>query len=337
MKETRRLNFHWADLEMSEVELKKLIAHFALSNRSEGKSPKTEAWYTEMLSDFVRWLQYSGKGTTLAEFNVMNIREFILHMQERNLSPYTIQGHVRALKVFDSWLLNESYVPENVLARLKTPKVPNKLVEPLSQEEIEILLKARNPLTALGCRDIGILVTLLNTGLRCSELSSLDLEDAHIEEGYFKVMGKGAKERFVPIGVTTQKVLWRYVYHFRLEPNNGGPNNLFLTLEGRPLTANAIKLILQRWGKKAGVPRLHAHLCRHTYATNFLLYGCGDVFRLKQNLGHSTLEMVNRYVHYASAQVSVRNHSSAPLDKLDIKQLRGSKINKLLKNEQNNS
>ena len=98
------------DLKMSEVELKKLISHFALSNRSEGKSPKTEAWYTEMLSDFVRWLQHNGKSTTLAEFNVMNVREFVIHMQERNLSPYTVQGHVGSLKAFDSWLFE--VVPE---------------------------------------------------------------------------------------------------------------------------------------------------------------------------------------------------------------------------------
>ena len=319
---------------MSEVELKKLITHFALSNRSEGKSPKTEVWYTEMLSDFVRWLHHNGKSTTLAEFSVMNVREFVIHMQERNLSPYTVQGHVGSLKVFDSWLFNEGYVPDKVLARLKKPKVPQKFVEPLTQDEIEQLLKVQNPLTAIGCRNIALLVTFLNTGLRCSELANLCLENAHIEEGYFKVMGKGAKERIVPTGITTQKVLWRYIYHFRPELSNGGPNTLFLTLDGTPLSTNAIKLILRRWGKKAGVSRLHAHLCRHTYATNYLLYECGDVFRLKQNLGHSTLEMVNRYVHYASAQANVRNHSSAPLDKLDIKQLRGSRIDKLLNKKQ---
>jgi len=260
---------------MSEMELEKLISHFALSNRSEGKSPKTESWYTEMLSDYLRWLRSAEKRTTLTEFNVMNIREFIIYMQSKKLSPYTVQGHVRTLKVFDSWLFNEGYISDNMLARLRTPKVPKKLVEPLTQGEIEQLLKVQNPLTAIGCRDIAILVVLLNTGLRCSELANLRLEDAHIEEGYFKVMGKGAKERIVPTGVTTQKVLWRYVYHFRPELSNGGPNNLFLTLDGRPLSTNAIKLILQRWGKSAGVPRLHAHLCRHTYATNFLLYECG--------------------------------------------------------------
>ena len=129
-------------------------------------------------------------------------------------------------------------------------------------------------------------------------------EDAHIEEGFLKVMGKGSKERLVPIGALEQKVLFRYVFHFRPQPLNEMEDYLFLTLDGRRLQSNAIKLILRRWGIKAGVPRLHAHLWRHTYATNFLTYRCGDIYALKQILGHRSLEMVDRYVHLASAPVA---------------------------------
>ncbi len=334
MKAARRVNLRWEDIDMSEVELAKLVSHFALSNRSEGKSPKTGSWYTEMLLDYARWLQANGHRATLAGLNLISVREFIIHEQDRGLSPYTVQGHVRALKVFCSWLFAEGYTDGNILAGLKLPKVPIRMVEPLSRAEIEALISVQNPLTAEGCRNIAILVTFLNTGLRCSELANLNLDDAHIEEGYFKVMGKGAKERIVPTGMLTQKVLWRYVCHFRPQPANGGSGNLFLTLGGEPLTSNAIRLILKRWRGKAGVPRPHAHLCRHTYATDFLLYECGDVFRLKQNLGHSSLEMVNRYVHYASAQANILRKSSSPLDKLDIKQLRGSKLDRMLRNGQ---
>ena len=175
------------------------------------------------------------------------------------------------------------------------------------------------------------MVTLLDTGLRASELSSLRFEDAHIEEGYFKVVGKGNKERFVPIGALAQKVLWRYVFHFRPEPAGDLENYLFLTLDGRRLQSNAIKLLLRRWGKRAGVPRLHAHLCRHTYATDFLSHKCGDVFRLQQILGHSTLEMVNRYVHYTSAQDMIQGRVSSPVDQIGIKRLRGYKVDRMLR------
>jgi integrase/recombinase XerC/integrase/recombinase XerD len=174
-------------------------------------------------------------------------------------------------------------------------------------------------------------VTFLDTGLRLSELCNLRFEDAHIEEGYFKVMGKGSKERMVPIGALAQKMLWRYIFHFRPQPAGEADNHLLLTLDGKALQPNAVKLLLKRWGRRAGVPRLHAHLCRHTYATNFLNYKCGDVFRLQQILGHTTLEMVRRYVHYASARDMMQGRVSSPLDQIGIKKLRGYKIDRLLK------
>lgn len=110
---------------MADLELGKLISHFALSNRSEGKSPKTEAWYTEMLTDYDKWLGAKGNKATLAALDLETVREFIIHEQERGLSPYTVQAHVRVLKVFSSWLFTEGYMPDNVLAGLKLPKVPH--------------------------------------------------------------------------------------------------------------------------------------------------------------------------------------------------------------------
>jgi len=130
-----------------------------------------------------------------------------------------------------------------------------------------------------------------------------------------------------------QKVLWRYVFHFRPEPESEKENYLFLTIDGKQLQPNAVKLLLHRWGKRSGVPRLHAHLCRHTFATNFLLYNCGDVFRLQQILGHTTLEMVRRYIHYASTQTMIQGQVSSPVDRMGIKSLNGYKIDRMLHNK----
>ena len=154
--------------------------------------------------------------------------------------------------------------------------------------------------------------------MRESELCNLPYDDAHIEDGFLKVMGKGSKERILPIGALEQKVLWRYVFHFRPEPENDLNNYLFLTLDGKKLQPNAIKLLLSRWGKRAGVPRLHAHLCRHTFATRFLING-GDVFTLQQILGHSTLEMVKHYVNLASNHVALQHQRFSPLDRLNLR------------------
>ncbi len=330
MFQGRRRNLQWGDLDMAELELEKLILHFAQSNKAEGKSPKTISWYSEMLIGFARFLTSTGRRPVLTEFNILVVREFIIHEQERGLSPYTIQGKVRALKAFASWLFNEGYTTDNVLYNLKLPKAPENLIEPLTSVEIDQLVKCQNPLTSLGCRNIAILVLLLDTGVRLSELCGLRSDDAHVEEGYLKVMGKGSKERVVPIGGLAQKMLWRYVIHFRPQSVIDADDFIFLTLDGKPLCSNAIKLLLKRWGKKAGVPRLHAHLCRHTYATNFLNYKCGDVFRLQQILGHSTLEMVRRYVHYASAQAMINGRLASPMDHMGIRRLNGYKVDRIL-------
>ncbi len=333
---SRRKNIKWVEIDMADMELNKLISQFAHSNKAEGKSPKTISWYSEMLQGFNSFLQSRDFLGILSEFNIENVREFVVHEQERGLSPFTVQGKVRALKAFSSWLHREGYTNDNLLGHLKLPKVPNNLIEPLSNAEIESLLSYYNPLTTIGCRDISILIVMLDTGVRLSELSSLHFEDAHIDEGYLKVMGKGSKERIVPFGALTQKMLWRYIIHFRTEPLLKTNNNLLLTLEGDPLKPNAIKLLLKRWGKKAGVPRLHAHLCRHTFATNFLVNNCGDVFRLQQILGHTSLGMVNRYVHFASAQALMTGKTQSPIDQMGIKSLRGHKIDRALRKTDSN-
>lgn len=331
MMKVGKVNLKWSDINMAELDLAKLILHFAQSNKAEGKSSKTVAWYSEMLSAFINFLKASGRGAILAEFDVVNVRGFIIHEQSRKVSPYTIQARVRALKAFSSWLLSEGYTSDNLLARIKLPTAPIKMIVPLTTDEIDKLISVQNPLTAIGCRNIAILITLLDTGLRANELCSLRYEDAHIEEGYLKVLGKGAKERVVPIGALAQKVLWRYLFHFRPEPLGQAHNYLFLTLDGNLLQTNAIKLLLKRWGKRAGVPRLHAHLCRHTYATSYLINKCGDVFRLQQTLGHTTLEMVRQYVHYTSNQEMIHNHISSPVDHLGLRKLRGHKIDQILR------
>ncbi|MGA2159802.1 MAG: tyrosine-type recombinase/integrase [Dehalococcoidia bacterium] len=333
----RRANLKWSEIKMSDLELTKLLLHFSQTNKAERKSERTIAWYPQMIGYFVKFLESNGIITTLGNLNARNVREFLVHEQSRGLSPFTVAGEARSLKAFSSWLLREGYTAENVLATIKVPKTPSKIIEPLISTEIETLLQAENPLTAYGSRNIALLTTLLDTGLRCSEISGLALADAHIDQGYLKVKGKGDRERYVPLGALAQKLLWRYVFHFRPEPVNDANDFLFLSLEGKCLQSNAIKLLLKRWGKKAGVPRLHAHLCRHTYATNFLTRQCGDVFMLKQILGHSTLEMVNRYVHYASSQALIQSRPSSPVDLMNLKKLRGYKVDQALRDKRENN
>jgi integrase/recombinase XerC/integrase/recombinase XerD len=172
---------------------------------------------------------------------------------------------------------------------------------------------------------------MLDTGIRLSELCGLRVDNTHIDEGYLKVLGKGNKERILPFGSSAQKILWRYVIHFRPEPITQNTENLFLTLDGKFLQPNAVELLIKRWGKKAGISRLHPHLCRHTFATNYLVHNCGDVFRLQQILGHTSLEVVRRYVHYASTQALITGKVLSPVDQMGLNKLKGYKTDRALR------
>src|SRR5262249_34968721 len=121
----------------------------------------------------------------------------------------------------------------------------------------------------------------------------------------------------VPFGRNLQQVLTRYVTTFRLEPTSQ-PETFLLTLRGDPLTGWGIQTIIQRLGPRAGIPNLHAHLLRHTFATDYLLYNCGDAFRLQQILGHTTLEMIRRYVHMAGREQVLLTTKVSPTDRLGV-------------------
>ncbi|MDO8636961.1 MAG: tyrosine-type recombinase/integrase [Dehalococcoidia bacterium] len=331
---TRTKNRQWKDMEKKSTDLSALAKHFELYNRTEGKSPKTILWYNVALTQFHRFLKGAEKSTVLGELGETEVRELILYLQEKTRwqdNPYmlnhqgklkaiTIQTYIRALRGFFNWLYKEGYTNENRLARLKPPRAPIKLVDVLIQEEISKILGCINPNTATGARNYAVMMVFLDTGLRCSELTNLELKDINIEGGYLKVMGKGAKERIVPFGSSVQKVVLRYVLHFRPEPFNLTIQNLFLTLDGKPLTQNSIKMIFKRIAIMSGVKRLHPHLCRHTFATNYLIYG-GDIFSLQQILGHTSLEMVRRYVTLASAQVIIQHRKFSPMDRFSLSKL----------------
>ena len=154
--------------------------------------------------------------------------------------------------------------------------------------------------------------------VRASEVANAQMANVNLGDGYIKVMGKGSKERIVPIGNNAQRALQRYLFRYRPHTFSTSTDNVFLSLVGKPLTENSVKLIFSRLAKKSGVTRLHAHLCRHTFATRFLING-GDVFTLQHILGHSTLEMVRHYVNFASTHVVIQHQKFSPLDRLNLR------------------
>jgi integrase/recombinase XerC/integrase/recombinase XerD len=307
-----------------------LIHAFEVANKVLNKSPKTTAWYSNNLRLFKDFLQGGGYSLSIGDIGMQEVRDYVLYLKEKRrysghrltptrpegLSPCTIRAHVETLKAFSSWLFEEGYTDSNKLERLKFPKVPRKYVEVLSAEEIRKIVSSIDTANPVGARNVAVVIILLDTGIRLAELVNLKCGDVHIEQGYLKVMGKGSRERVVPIGLSAQRVLLRYIHQAR-GATMKGDESLFLSTSGVPITINGVRLLLERLGKQSGVPRLHAHLCRHTFATNYLLNG-GDVFSLQQILGHSSLDMVRRYVTLTSAQVTVQHRKFSPMDRMGL-------------------
>ncbi|HEY78929.1 MAG TPA: tyrosine-type recombinase/integrase [Dehalococcoidia bacterium] len=314
-----------------EYKLSELIEYYEVCNRAEGKSPKTISWYSANLKSLHNYVKSRQLPYSLDTIYTKLLREYVLYLMRRTrysghpytpakielLSSATIHGHVRTLRAFFNWLVEEGLAQNNPAKDLKTPKVSRKVVSTLSDEEIGAILNTFST-SPSHARNQTLFMILLDTGLRIGEIVNLKMDDVHTDEGYLKVMGKGKKERIVPIGNNAQRVLQRYLFRFRPKPNNPVTNNVFLSTSSQPLTENSMKLMFTRLRKRSGVYRLHAHLCRHTFATRFLING-GDVFSLQQILGHSTLEMVRHYVNLASSHIAIQHQKFSPLDRLNLK------------------
>ena len=311
--------------------LSELIEYYEVCNRAEGKSPKTISWYSANLKSFRNYVKSRHLPDSLDTIDTKLLREYVLYLMKRTrynghpytpaktelLSSATIHGHVRTLRAFFNWLVVEGLAQNNPAKDLKPPKVTRKVVSTLSDKEIGTILNVFST-SPSDARNQILFMLLLDTGLRIGELVNLKVDDVHMDEGYLKVMGKGKKERIVPIGNTAQRALQRYLFRFRPKPINPVIDNVFLSTSSQPLTENSTKLMFTRLAHRSGVCRLHAHLCRHTFATRFLING-GDVFSLQQILGHSTLEMVRHYVNFASSHIAIQHQKFSPLDRLNLR------------------
>ena len=309
-----------------------LLARYAVSNQADGKSRKTIAWYTDMLTQFLRYLKANGYQCTLSTFNINIIRGYILFLQRRPrfqghpfipqrrdlLSPKTVQCHVRVLKAFSTWLYEEEYTNINRLGHLKLPKATVRIMRPLTPEEIKKIVSSIDRRSYSGERNRAVLVTLLDSGLRASELASITLSNLNIRDGNIRITGKGDKERIVPIGKFVRMELLHYIEKIRPQVYASDCNNLFLSQRGKPMTLNTVKMVFSKLAKSSGVNRLHAHLCRHTFSVNYILNG-GDIFSLREILGHTTLEMVNHYLHFTSSQITAQHHQYSPMDRIQEK------------------
>jgi len=307
---------------------------FQLCYAAEGKSPRTIEAAASSVVYFLRFLDAEGQPHDTSNLNPYAIRAFILHLRQkrrfsahplnktepdRKLSGHTLNCYLRSLKCFTNWCLSENLVPADPFDGVKIPKPPKKVIAAFSEAQLAALLAATEPETERGFRNYTILLTLLDTGLRISELCSLKMCDVQLEDGILKVWGKGGKERQVPFGREVQKLLWRYLSLCRPEPNSRFVDTVFLTMDGKPLNKDNFGAIMRGLGQKAGLQgvRCSPHSMRHTAAISFLRNG-GDAFSLQRLLGHSSLEMTRNYCNIADVDLTKAHRRASPVDHLEV-------------------
>ena len=314
--------------------LENLIEGYRLCAKAEGKSHNTIALTTTALGILRDFLEQEGISTDVTQISPRELRRFILYLQQvkvfrdhpstspqdRRLSGHSINCYLRAIRAFWSWLVSEDIIEVSPFSRVKIPKPPKKVTPTFSEGQIQALLGVIDTSTATGLRDWAIILTLLDTGLRVSELAHLEAANVNLTQRLLKVSGKGAKERMVPIGVRVQRAMWRYLQRYRPEPAGPRISSFFLTRDGRPMTKGRIETVIKRHGEKARIEgvRCSPHTFRHTFAITYLRNG-GDVFSLQQILGHSGLDIVRVYVNLAQADVQAAHQRCSPADNMDLK------------------
>jgi len=216
-------------------------------------------------------------------------------------------------------------VGDHILHQVRPPDPERRAIEPLSEDDIHRLLNAithsqsytrphkgetRHALPNAE-RNRAIILTLLDTGLRANELCSIPLRFLDLRNRTLKVFGKGSKERILPFCARTGQALWKYCSQYRDGATQDKP--VFVTIGGNPLDRNQLLKMLVHLGKRAGVNDVHPHRFRHTFAINYLRNG-GDPWSLQMMLGHSSMEMVRKYLAIAQADLSSNHRRASPVD-----------------------
>lgn len=308
--------------------LEQALSGFKLASQVRHLSPRTVEWYYVHLERFVAWMKTQHYPEDLAQIEPSMLRQFLAYLydkaqaydghpltprQKRSLSPASVLAFYSSLSAFFHWCVTEELLGQNPMRNITRPKVPHKIVPTFSQDEIKALLKASTELPDdTAARTKAMLLFMVDTGVRITELTTLTVDNTALEDGRALVMGKGAKQRYVYFGSLARKALWRYLTIHRPKPL-AGTNWLFLTREGQPLKMRQVQHDLNALAKRAGVTGVHPHRFRHTAAVQFLRNG-GNVFALQKMLGHTTLDMVRRYVELASEDVEKAHRLASPAD-----------------------
>ena len=315
----------------------KAITGFLQYKAAEALSPRTLVGYDH---DLKCCLGYLGD-KDVASVKTEHLRGFLVWLRtdykprrltggDQPLSPKTLRNIWVSLSAFFTWLNAELQIP-NPMKGIPAPRFEKAPVEPFTKEEVQALIKAcamcqeaspsdRRSYTmrrSTGKRDQAILLTLLDTGLRASELCALTVGDVDLKTGKVQIKhgasggAKGGKGRVVYVGKAARRALWLYLA--TREDGEDPSTPIFMGKFAHPMNRDVLRQVVASLGQKAGVKKCHPHRFRHTFSISYLRAG-GDVFTLQALLGHSSLEMVQHYARIAQIDVENVHKRASPAD-----------------------
>lgn len=297
----------------------KAVDGYFMAANARHLSPHTLSDYANTFRKITAFLE---KDPPFSRITSHDIEDFL--RSQKTVSNKTLLNYMIGLSALWHWASNEGLVPENIISKIQKPKPEKTAIAELSQADIKALLSSLDKCKPYGRpgkketthslpvadRNRAIILLLLDTGIRATELCTLTIEDLDIRNFRMRVDGKGAKERMVPFSPRTGQVVWKYL---ATRKNNRATDPLFVTALGRPLDKDQLRKQLEHIAKRAGVSDVHPHRFRHTFAINYLRNG-GDAFTLQMILGHSTMEMERHYLALAQSDLDNGHRRASPVD-----------------------
>jgi len=263
-----------------------------------GLSQNTIASYSRDVKKLIGFLEDNAMSISPLKINETHIQEFIYHCAKL-INARSQARLISGLRNFFDYLVFEDYRNTNPTQLLESPKIGRKLPDTLSTKEINKILEQIDLSTTQGERNKAMLETLYSCGLRVTELITLKISDLFFDEGFIRVLGKGNKQRFVPINTLNQKYIKAYIRGIRchIDVQKGFEDTVFLNRRGRQLTRNMVFMILKDLVATAGIKkRISPHTFRHSFATHLLENGA-DLRAIQQMLGHESITTTEIYMH----------------------------------------
>lgn len=298
------------------MKISEAIVDFLIEQRVRGNSTATFKFYEICLTNFQKFMN----DCELEEINLTRCKMYYLHLAEGNMNSVSVQTYIRGLRAFLKYLYDNEFIELDICARFRLPKCTRNVIDVLSDEEVGRVFDVLSGEELLSLRNRLIISLMLDSGLRRHEVVLLTLGDVHLEDNYLIVSGKGAKQRFVPFGAATAATLKEYIEKvFQNRKKIDFRTSLIIKVSDlgdfEGITDTTLKQLFRALKKRTGIKRLKAHLLRHTFATRYLENG-GNIYALQAILGHTSLEMVKKYLHLANNRIRADFPKFSPLDNI---------------------